>query len=198
MIKHVRTTLLTAILALGITHSALAAVNVSVLPGSQTLSPGGSASVDLMISGLSGTTLGGFFFDLQYDPTVLSASSVLFGDKLNSVPGSPQQFSDISTPGLIHLDEVSFEDPGWLASHQPDTFSLATLSFSGLAEGTSPLDFMSGSSLSDEEGNAIASFQLVNGSLTVKSSATVPEVTTTLGLLLFAMAPLALLRRRAA
>lgn len=57
---------------------------------------------------------------------------------------------------------------------------------------------MSGASLSDGEGNAIASFQLVNGSLTVRSSATVPEVTTTLELLLFGMAPLALLRRRAA
>jgi hypothetical protein len=190
--KYSRIILFTAAMALCIACRASSPIYISVVPDTQLVTVSGSASVDLVISGLSlnvPPTLGGFFFDLTYDPAVLSASSVVFGDKLNSVAGSPQQFADITTPGQIHLDEVSFES----ILNQPDTFSLATLVFSGLAPGVSSLSFAY-ADLSDGDGNSIPDFQTVNGSFTVSSSS-VPEAATTWPLLLFAVAPLALLRK---
>jgi hypothetical protein len=135
--------LLSVICGLGVCSEARA-ISITVLPSTQSISVGGSASVDLVISGLrnfASPSLGAFDLDLTYNLSVLSASSLTFGSFLDlGTFGSVQSF-DISTPGLIHLDEVSLETSSDLNTFQPDTFTLSTLVFVGLTPGVSSIDF---------------------------------------------------------
>jgi len=146
-----------------------AVVGLSFDPLIQTTPLGGSAAVNLVVSGLgnlASPSLGGFFIDFSYNPAVVSLSSLTFGTELDlGVLGSIQG-SDTSTPGLVHLDEVSFEAPDGLNGAQPDSFTLATIQFTGAAPGLSPLVF-GAVSLSDETGATIAGFTIDTGLITV-------------------------------
>jgi hypothetical protein len=151
--------------------------------------------VDLVISGLgnlSPPSLAGFDFDLSYNPAILSAVSLTFGNFLDLGTLGSLQFSDLSTAGIIHLDEVSFESSTDLNATQPDTFTLATLNFTGLAPGLSSIDFTS-ASLSDEQGQSLIGFSTTSGSIEVKRSTAVPETESTASLLFLAIATLSLI-----
>jgi hypothetical protein len=172
--------------------SSTMAISISILPGSQNIDVAGNASVDLVISGLGNFTspsLGAFDIDLTYNSAILSAHSLTLGNFL----GASLQFFDISTPGMIHLEELSFVIPGDLNAAQPGTFTLATLIFRGLAPGASTIDFTS-ATLSDELGNPLENFTLQGGSIAVRG-ASVPDAGSTGALLVLALAVLPLLRR---
>jgi hypothetical protein len=88
------------------------------------------------------------------------------------------------------LDEVSFESSTDLNNAQAGTFTLATLSFTGLAPGTSTIDFTL-ASLSDEQGQALIGFSTTGGSIQVMGApAHVPDVGSTALLLIFGIASL--------
>jgi hypothetical protein len=126
---------------------------VSVVPDSQAISSGGTATVDIRISGLGNyapPSLGAWDVRLTYDPSVASAISVLFGNYL-----SPSfQDYDLSQPGQADIFEVSFALPEELIAQQPDSFLLATVGFTGLQDGllNAGLSYID---LADENGQTI-------------------------------------------
>ena len=110
--KNIVKSLIIGLAALALVSNARAQVTLSLVPTPQSIGVGDPASVDLVISGLgnlAAPSLGAFDVDLTYNPVVVSANPLTFGTLLDLGTLGSIQFSDLSTPGLIHLDEVSFE-----------------------------------------------------------------------------------------
>ncbi len=115
------------------------ALQMTLVPrGSYQIAPGGMLLVDLNIAGLQSgglsTELGAFHLDLYYDPDLLfylPGAPSGWGTALGQTAGGAQAlaFADASTPGLLHLDEVSLLDGLTLGQLQGDGFRLATLAF---------------------------------------------------------------------
>lgn len=99
------------------------------------------------------------------------------------------RFSDLSTAGAIHLEEVSSESLTGLNNAQGSTFTLATLNFTGLAIGSSPIDFTL-ASLSDEQRQSITGFSTTRGSIDVNDATPIPDVAATASLLVIGIASL--------
>lgn len=130
---------------------------MSVTTSTPVLHPPQNLFIDVNISGLqSGGTniqLGAFQFDLSYDPTMLVPYSVPpagWGSALGNIgAGEAIGDYDASTPGLIHVDELSLLETSaatcvfctgpYLEDLQGDSFRLVTLGFDVLptAAGTS-------------------------------------------------------------
>jgi len=155
-------------------HPAFGAVDVSI--GSETVSAGGVATVDLDISGLSnGVALGTFDLNVGFNSAVVSLASTTFGgpqgDTLN-VGGFGTLTSTTPGNGTVELFDLSLDtNPGDFSS-QPASFSLAQLTFDGVKSGTSALTLsITGyeAGLGDQYGNLIQPvFQ--DGSIVVSSS----------------------------
>ena len=125
------------------------AISLGFVPASQTLGIGDSVAVDVVISDLNaaGEIVSTYDLDVNYDPSILSATGVAFGGFL----GDPFFFevlqdSDISVPGVVDFAELSLLSDAELQLLQQDTFTLATLFFDTLRLGTSPLSFFFDSS----------------------------------------------------
>jgi hypothetical protein len=155
------------------------AVSISVLPAAQTAAVGDPVSVDLVITGLDGTgapSVGAFDLDVTFDPLLLVASGVTFGAFLgDEALGEALTASSVSA-GLLDLAAVSLLLPAELDALQPAAFTLATLSFTTLAAGTSPLT-LSQAIVDDAFGARLAA-DTVGGSVTVAQA--VPEPATLL------------------
>jgi hypothetical protein len=189
--------LLTGIAAVGIASPALANISLSLEPGPQTINVGDPAVMDLVVSGLgnhASPSLGAFSLDLSYNPAILSAVSLTFGNSLDLGVLGSLRFSDLSTAGAIHLEEVSLESSTDLNNAQASTFTLATLNFTSLAPGTSAIDFTS-ASLSDEQGTSLTGFLSKGGSIQVRGTTPVPDVGSTASMLLLGLVSVLALRR---
>ena len=143
------------------------AVTVSLDPVSQTIVPGGTAMVDLNISGLGDFTapsLGAFDLDVTFDNSIVSFTDVTFGTFLGD-PGLGEAIAlvDFSTGGLLELSLLSSIT---LDAIQPAGFTLATLEYTGIGVGTSPLN-LENVILSNALGFVIPNPTLVNASVTV-------------------------------
>lgn len=152
---------------------------VELLPATLAPSAGSQFSVDLVVSGLSGTPPGVvsvYDVDVGFNPSVVqyvsSASSGALGSSL---------FFDTSSPGSVNLLELSFEADAMLSSLQSSPLHLATMIFDALAAGTAPMS-LSINALGGGLGqNGFATDMMsyepdVNGvSVTVLPSAQVPE-----------------------
>ena len=117
------------------------ATTINFSPSSQSVNVGTTTTVDLVISGLGGgaaPSLGTFDLDIGFDSSILSFSSATFGNQLDLFG-----LGDINsvTPGVgtINLFELSLESAADLDSLQAGAFTLATLSFTALSNGSSPL-----------------------------------------------------------
>ena len=109
-----------------------------------------------------------FDFNVNYDDSVLSFTNYSLGTGLDDSLAPPTDYSRNLGGGVFNLAQSA----GFLAdlSAQLDTFTLATLSFSGISEGISLLSFDNGEAgfilLGDGQGDSIdASFE--NGSIDV-------------------------------
>jgi len=146
------------------------AISLSFNPSASTINIGDSMDIDIAISGLENDNLGVFNFDIGYDSSVLTFNSYALGDGLGDISlfeAEDWSWGDLGG-GTINLSELSWL---WDLSAQPDAFTLATLSFTGSGEGTSPLSF-SNVALS-EDGFSYFSADLTPGSVTVNNP--VPE-----------------------
>jgi hypothetical protein len=168
-------------LALFSSHGA--AVTITLVPISQEIRVGSTTSVDLNISDLgdfSAPSLGAFLTEIVFDDTALSFESVTYGALLGSTEPSLFETDIITTvtSGSVSLDEFSFLSDYELDSLQPDSFTLATLSFTATAAGTSLVEFGL-IDLSDAVGFSILDPTLETTSITVTPQRhTVPEPTT--------------------
>jgi hypothetical protein len=177
-------------------QASIATPDIGFDPVTQDVALGNSANVNLYFSQVVDiVSLGAFDLDISFDPSILSFSSIAFGDPvlgdqldifgLGSVTGS-----DASTPGIFNLFEFSLDDPLDLENLQAGSFILATLTFDTLTSGTSPLS-LSVNAIGDAYGDPF-SVDLVNGRINVIG---VPEPATLI-LMGSGLAGLGLWRRR--
>jgi hypothetical protein len=127
------------------------AISLDLVPDSATVVAGDTLDVDVIISGVAAgapPSVGGFDLVVSFDPTILSLreADVSFGPFLGD-PALFEALTDVtflpSVPELafVNIAEVSFLSPAELDALQPASFTLATLSFSVLASGTTTLTF---------------------------------------------------------
>jgi len=133
------------LLVWGLTHKA-SAISISFYPHDISTLVGEQFNVDIIVDGLENADLSGFEFDITFDDAILDFDFYTFGQELGSIDASEvdvmNEAKDYSRPylgnGLINLIEISFLSD---LSFQDDSFTLATLTFSGASEGRSSLDF---------------------------------------------------------
>lgn len=174
-IGSLRRLALSALAAAVLSLPARAVPLVTLDPVTQNIPVGGTAVVNLNISGLGAgvtPTLGAWLAYIASNSSIVGFASATYGTNLDLGVLGTLQFTDSSTPGLLKMDETSFEDTTALNSAQPAAFTLATLSFTGLAPGTSALTF-NRLELSDEIGFPLA-YTSTTASITVGTPG-VPE-----------------------
>jgi hypothetical protein len=171
------------------------AVTITLAVPSGTVAVGAPVSVTLAIAGLvagAAPGVGAFDVGIAFDPAVLGFQSALFGTGLD-VFGLGDVQTVTSGSGTVNLFEVALDTPADLIANQGSAFILATLTFSALASGTSPLTITL-NALADAAGGALPA-TLSGTSITV--AAAVPEPQTYL-LMLSGLAVLAGVGRRKA
>ena len=160
------------------------AVSISLDPLNTDVMVGDWFTVNLVIGGLghmSAPSLSGFDIDMAYDPTILSAPDVLFGDPVLGDQLDLYGFGSITAvsigaAGSVNLFELSFDSPWDLDTLQAGDFILATLTFEALAEGTSGLT-PTVIQLGDSYGEGLVIGEVLGGRVAV---AQVPEPSTLL------------------
>jgi len=167
--------LIAALVITSISH----AITIGFEPVGQDVILGNPAGVNLVISGLGDNTapsLGAFDLNISYDPTILSLTTVGFGNQLDiwGLGGNPQGVSNVA-PGVENIFEISLDLPSDLEAFQSGSFTLASLTFNTLSYGTSSLD-VTINDLSDAWGDSLTA-STTSGSINVTSSA-VPEPAT--------------------
>ncbi len=122
--------------------SPVQAISLDFMPASQTVIVGQPVTVDVVISNLGTEIVSTFDLDVTYDPSILLATDVTFGLFLGD-PALAEALTsfDLSTMGVVDFAELSLLPNLELAALQPDSFTLATLSFDTKAAGTSRLAF---------------------------------------------------------
>jgi hypothetical protein len=146
-----------------------------------------------VVGGLTaGETVGGFSFLLSWNPAIIGASAVITIDpglKMGAYDAL-NDYSDFSgfssgTIDLFYLANLdTFPTEADLKASEGAGFTLAHFSFTGLAEGLSPLDLSfkpaNGGFLSNFDGSAVLSgVQANNGSVCVDNPNTPGDLCTT-------------------
>jgi len=159
------------------------AVNLSFETVTSELMIGGSFDVGLVISGnelsgnyfSGGNDLGAFDIQINYDESLIDYDSYSLNGNLGfSLDAS---LGDLGG-GEIQLSEISLEPD---LSFQPDSFTLATLSFTAIASGSGQISYLdSAITLGDYLGNPYNLDSSVPLSLNINepSAAPVPEPAT--------------------
>lgn len=179
------------------------AITVSISPAAQTIGVGDSASIDIIVSGLSqpADAMGGFQLVLGFNDTLLSGVSFT-NDPDAKLGATPLDLSLGFSGGTLDLFFVAdiLEDQTSLAALQGASFTLARVSFAGLAIGLSPLT-LSNVFLSNWDGTeTFAGVTIQNGEICVAAPGAngcprVPEPGT-LALFSLGLLGLGLTRRR--
>jgi hypothetical protein len=161
---------------------------ISVLPSTQTIAPGGTASVDIVLSGLAaGETVGGFSLLLSFNNTILGVPESFVNNPDNKMGALPLDISPGFAGGvlsLFYLADQVISEPA-LKALEGTGFRLARVSFTGLAEGLSPLTLsispLTGVFLSDYSGLGVVPATAVNGSVCVDNPSTAGDPCATQG-----------------
>jgi hypothetical protein len=139
---------------------------ISFTPSSQTVAPGMPFSVGIQVTNPGPMGVGDFDLAITFNSAILSASVINFGTFLGG-PVNSIQGSSIG-PGSLELSEVSFLSSSDLIALQPSSFTLATITFSGLGLGSSPLNF-SAITIDDANGSGL-DLSSLPGSVLVQSA----------------------------
>jgi hypothetical protein len=131
--------------ALVITSMSLAssawAITVDLVPPAATVNVGQPLSVDIVASLGLDEIVAAYDFNISFDQSILSPTNVTFGSLLG---GDPTFQGFTVSSGLLDVAEVSLLFDADLTTLQqpPSRFTLATVSFTPLALGISPLNFV--------------------------------------------------------
>lgn len=212
--KALRLLAATALVAAGFVGTSEAST-ISIVPGTQTIAPGGTAAFDIVLSGLAaGETVGAFSILLNFNNAIVGAPESFTVDP-DLKMGAYDPFNDLSVFGVGSLDLfyasnlLTFPTEAGLKASEGAGFRLARVTFTGLTEGLSLLtmspDPVTGVFLSNFAGTASIPAGVVNGSICVDDPQTpgdrcaqasaVPEPAT-LTLLGFGVSALVARRRR--
>ena len=129
-----------------------ATVILSIEPSKEKIKTGMQVDVDIVISGLvddptspaNEDAPGGFDLRLVYNPFILNFTSLSFGDSLLGdqldifgFGANPMGYAEDLNPsiGAVDFFKISLDSIMDLETLQADSFTLATLSFTGLSEG---------------------------------------------------------------
>lgn len=169
-------------------------ISLGFAPSNQSVLLGSTASVDVNVINPGGTLIGAYDFNIEYDPTILSPTSVDFGSGLGAPLDSLASFT-LADP--LNVAELSFL---WDFTGYQDgvsDFTLFTVHFDTIGLGVSPLSFsenilgIAGGFLGDDWGEPIQPLGLGTGSIEV----VIPEPGTLL-LVGIGIAGIALYRRQ--
>jgi len=163
------------------------AASISLVPNSQNVALGANFSVDVMVSGLAANqSVGGASFLLGFDSSILQGTGFTLDpdakmgfalDPVSNDFGSSFGAGGTSPFEGFFLADVSLNDAA-LQALQGSGFRLATLNFTAIASGFSPLTLAveptQGIFLSDGLGAALPT-QAVNGSVCVGNAAGGPN-----------------------
>jgi hypothetical protein len=158
------------------------AITISVLPASQTVSPGDTVTLQLFISNLGGQIVGDFDLNIGFDSSLLTFNSYTLGGSLGAIPAQAFDFSlgEIG-PGSLNLAEVSTLSGAALDALQSDPFSLASIVFTvvALSPGTSTtVRITNVNALGDANGNALPVAAVESATLIRSGVTTIPEPAT--------------------
>jgi hypothetical protein len=147
MRPSVKTVLCVAGIVLLLGAAALADVVVYFDPYSQPVITGQQVNVDVVISGLGNfmpPSAGSFDLTAAFDPTLLLPTTVTFGPFLGD-PNLGQALTGYQfSASEVEFAEVSLLTPEQLDALQPGMFTLATLSFTALRDGTASFSLVDG------------------------------------------------------
>ncbi len=171
--------LLASALALALATPAMAqvvppnAVQLTLTPATGSIGIGGSLTFNINISNLQGSPdapqeLAGYDLILDFNPAVLTVTGDTLGTNLNIGGQGDSSFVNISSGQIEIFDFSNDVTPGDFSS-QAKSFTIGTVTFTGVGAGTSALTFDPNSSFSDQNG-----FNIVAG-YTNASVAVVPE-----------------------
>lgn len=113
---------------------------ISLEASSSLINIGETTSLDVVVSSLGGSYVSTFDFDVSYDAAVLAFSGYSLGLGLGDPLLEAYDYSlgDSSPSGTINIAEVSFLSD-FSSVQDGGTLTLATLSFTGFATGSSTL-----------------------------------------------------------
>lgn len=183
-----RKTMLALGLLLALAPAGAGAISIGLSPALVTGTVGVAFDLDVVVSGLGdgvAPSLGSFDLDITFDPALLAFNS----SSLVGALGAGSLQSSGAAAGVLDLAEVSLLSPAELDALQTDSFVLATLRFTPIAEGTSSLGF-SQAIAGDGFG---APLQVTTGGARVVAEGVIPEPS---ALLLFALGALAVTRSK--
>jgi len=152
-----------------------------------TTNIGDSVTVDLIVSLGDLEALGNYDLSIDFDPTMVNVTNITFGSGLD-IWGNGDNFTDSmidNVLGRANVAEIS-NDFWWdLEDFQANSFTLASLSFHGLAAGETQLAYRD-EILGDAHGLHFSGWATKYGSITVaQESISIPEP---VSLILFGLA----------
>ncbi len=144
------------------------ASTVTFQPTSQTVNLGGTATVNVLLNGLTaGQAIGAFDLLVNSNSSIIMPTSVTFFNAL----GDPALEYDaaIMTAATADAAEISFETTATLLALQDNQpFSLFSVTYNAVGVGTSALTLGSSPEyLADGSGTILPNPSVVNGSITV-------------------------------
>lgn len=183
--KAVRTLAATALVVAGSVATSQAST-ISVSPSSQTINVGGTAAVDILLSGLAANeTVGAFAVLVTFNNAVIGSPDSYTVDP-DAKMGAYDPFNDFSVPlsGSINFggstvdmyylaNLVTFPTDPLLKASEGSGFRLATLIFTGLTEGLANITLSlspqaaNGAFLSNFDGTVAIPATVVNGQICV-------------------------------
>lgn len=175
--KHIFSYLLLSFVIIVFLSSNSSALSISVIPESPVIYQGNATSINIYVSNLiDDINLAEFNFDISFDNSILSFDSYTLGTNLSDPMDGPDDWSmGYDGYGTINISELSWL---WDFSAQPESFVLATLTFTGNSAGISNLQ-LSNIILGDEMGESLLGItEVFDGALEVTTADPVPEPAT--------------------
>ena len=143
-------------MALGMVSTA-EAVTISLVPNANSVPVGGLLAVDVVASDLGGSAVAAFDVNVDFDPSVVTFESIVFGTGLDLGTFGSSTDVDAETVGQVNVYELSFELTEDLETLQPDgAFTLFTVLFKGFGAGANGLISVSPLSIASAAGDAMA------------------------------------------
>ncbi|HET7792711.1 MAG TPA: PEP-CTERM sorting domain-containing protein [Rhizobacter sp.] len=146
------------------------AYTVTVTPADQTTSVGSEISVAVTVGDVFPGGLGSYNLDLSFQGGVLGFDRVVDGMGMGGAFGLTYALNG----DVLSLTDTSLDDVDTLLASQSASFTLFTVYFDALSEGTSFLR-LSGMTLADAWGVSEWGVSGTDGSVTVQSVSAVPE-----------------------